>query len=254
MKVHAISAFVDNYIWVLIDETCGLFDCFDPGDYRPVLEFSQSSQLNLRTILLTHHHHDHIGGVYELMKTYPSCLVYAPDDSRIPNTTNPVKGDDTILLGQYHFKVLSNPGHTSTHISYHTAYQGWLFCGDTLFSAGCGRVFDGTTEELHQSLQLFKILPPLTQVFCAHEYTRHNLRFAQTVEPENQVIRHYAQKLNEQSGRCSLPSTIEMECSINPFLRTDAPNVIKYALEHGALSTESLDVFKVLRSQKNNFK
>jgi len=253
MDILPISAFLDNYIWVIPDHQTGVFDCVDPGDAAPILQFAKSSKLNLRTILLTHHHNDHIGGVAQLVKAYPSCVVYGPYDARIPYITRQVHEHEIIKTGHYTFKILSNPGHTSSHISYYEQQQGWLFCGDTLFSAGCGRVFDGTMEQLHQSLLLFKSLPPTTKVFCAHEYTAQNLRFAQSVEPGNQSIQHYAQKLKKNYQTCTLPSTLALELSINPFLRTDNQEVKKYALKHGASSESSLDVFRVLRNQKDRF-
>ena len=254
MTVFPIPAFLDNYIWAIIDKEVGVFDCVDPGEAEPVFDFAKSHQLKLRTILLTHHHNDHIGGVGQLIKTYPSCLVYGPNDPRIPFITHHVHENQYIHVGNYAFKVLYNPGHTSSHISYYEPKQGWLFCGDTLFSAGCGRVFDGTMEELHRSMLLFKKLPPATKVFCAHEYTQQNLRFAQNVEPQNVAIQEHAKKLSHQSNPCSLPSTLSLEQSINPFLRTDIQDVIHYALNHGATSSTSFEVFKTLRNQKNIFK
>jgi len=254
MNPFPIHAYTDNYIWALVDTHSGIFDCIDPGDGEPVLSFAQNHQLKLRSILITHHHQDHIGGVGQLIKCFPSCAVYGPKDSRIPFITNPVKKNDLIQIGENQFKVLFNPGHTSTHISYYEINKGWLFCGDTLFSGGCGRVFDGTAEELHQSLLLFKNLPPATKVFCAHEYTLENLRFAQTVEPDNQSIRDYTAKLEKQPEQCTLPSTIAIEQEINPFFRTDKPSVIEFSKYHGASTSDSLDVFKTLRMTKNNFK
>lgn len=253
MTVLPIPAFSDNYIWTIIDNKAGAFDCIDPGEAQPVLDFAKKNHLKLRTILLTHHHNDHIGGVGQLISTYPDCIVYGPQDDRIPYISNPVQTNQIIQVGTCSFKVLFNPGHTATHISYYEINQAWLFCGDTLFSAGCGRVFDGTMEQLHQSMLLFKKLPPDTLVFCAHEYTLQNLRFAQTVEPENQAIKDYQQKIKTQSSSCSLPSNLSLELAINPFLRTDDKDVIQYALEHGALSDSSLNVFTTLRHQKNSF-
>ncbi|BCA95250.1 hydroxyacylglutathione hydrolase [Legionella antarctica] len=253
MTVYPIPAFLDNYIWAIIDKKKDVFDCIDPGEAEPVVAFAKTQKLKLRTILLTHHHNDHIGGVGQLIKEYPACVVYGPHDDRIPYITNQVQINQAIQVGNYSFHILFNPGHTSTHISYYESRQGWLFCGDTLFSAGCGRVFDGTMEELHQSILLFKKLPPATQIFCAHEYTQQNLRFAQTVEPENPAIKAHIQHLKQQPTPCSLPSTLNMELSINPFLRTENKDVIQYAFQHGALSSNSLEVFKILRNQKNSF-
>jgi hydroxyacylglutathione hydrolase len=253
MNVFPIPAFVDNYIWAIIDKEAGVFDCFDPGEANPVFDFAQAHQLKLRTILLTHHHNDHIGGVGQLIKTYSSCTVYGPIDTRIPYITKQVHENQSIHVGNHSFKILFNPGHTSTHISYYEPLQGWLFCGDTLFSAGCGRVFDGTMEELHQSMLLFKKLAPTTKIFCAHEYTLQNLRFAQSVEPLNETVQAHTLKLKQQASLCSLPSILNLELAINPFLRTDIKDVVLYAIEHGAISSSSLDVFRTLRNQKNMF-
>ncbi len=254
MTVFPIPAFSDNYIWAIVDEEAKLFDCVDPGEAGPVLNYAQSNNLSLRAILLTHHHDDHIGGVGDLIKAFPSCEVYAPNDSRISNSKNVVTKNDTVQLGKNQYQVLSNPGHTATHISFFEPKQGWLFSGDTLFSAGCGRVFDGTMEQLHQSLLMFKDLPPSTKVFCGHEYTRQNLKFAQTVEPQNTNIKSYIEQLQQQTQLCSLPSTINLERLVNPFFRTNEPDVIEFAQNHGANSAESLDVFRVLRNEKDAFK
>lgn len=248
----AIPAFSDNYIWAIVDSQQGVFDCVDPGDATPVLDFAKQQGLKLRSILLTHHHQDHIGGVRSLLHIFPSCTVYGPVDTRIPGITIPLTKNQTIQVGKYQFTVLFNPGHTATHISYYEVQQGWLFCGDTLFSAGCGRVFDGTIEELYLSLLLFKSLPADTQIFCAHEYTLNNLKFAHTVEPTNTHIIQLISELTHHPS-CSLPSTIGRELTINPFLRTDKAEVIAYAQKYGALSNTPLEVFKILRLQKNIF-
>lgn len=249
MTILPISAFIDNYIWAILDQDLGVFDCIDPGDAAPVLDFAKKNELKLRTILLTHHHDDHIGGVNELLQVYPNCIIYGPKDLRIPQAQIIVAPGQHIQVGLYTFDILFNPGHTSSHISYFEPQEHWLFCGDTLFSAGCGRVFDGTLEQLHQSLELFKTLPLSTKIYCAHEYTQQNLRFAQIVEPNNASIK---EELSHQKG-CTLPSTLERELSFNPFLRTSEPTVIDYAMRHGATSKNSLDVFRVLREQKNVF-
>ena len=252
MNIIPIPAFTDNYIWVLIDKNNAVFDCIDPGTAEPVLDFARQHQIKLRALLLTHHHPDHIGGVKQLVESYPTCLVYGPTDPRIPEVTHPVHKDQQVQIGSNSFQILFNPGHTSTHISYYEANKNWLFCGDTLFSGGCGRVFDGTIEQLHQSLLMFKKLPTKTQVFCAHEYTQQNLKFAHVVEPGNKTITQYSDKLTKENG-CSLPSTIQQELEINPFLRTENHEVQSYVLEHGAQSTTSLEVFRILREQKNKF-
>lgn len=253
MNVHPIPAFSDNYIWAIYEDHANHFYCVDPGQAHPVQQFAQEKGIQLTAILLTHHHHDHIGGVKDLVHAFPSCKVYGPDDSRIPLVTDKVHESQRLSLGSLEFQIIFNPGHTSTHISYFEPSQEWLFCGDTLFSAGCGRVFDGTIEQLHESLHKFSLLPPTTKVFCAHEYTLQNLRFAQHAEPRNQEIQHYIDQITHQSSSCSLPSTIGLELTVNPFLRTKSKELQDFALAHGAKSSDSLDVFKVLREQKNHF-
>lgn len=253
MKVLAISAFYDNYIWLIINKEKGQAFCVDPGEAAPVLKFLNKEKLSLKAILLTHHHHDHIGGTAELLKANPSLVIYGPQDPRISIVTNPVQGGDILAIDSFEFKILSTPGHTATHISYYEPNYHWLFCGDTLFSAGCGRVFDGTIEELYESLHQLKALPDETQVFCAHEYTQKNLRFAATIEPNNQAIRNYAHRLLAKEKHCSLPSSIAIEKQINPFLRTEEPTLKAYAQQQGSLDSQSLSIFKLLRAKKDFF-
>lgn len=253
MSVLPVPAFNDNYIWVLCDENNRFCDCVDPGDAQPLLQWLSDNQYTLRAILLTHHHYDHINGVQELLKAFPSCIVYGPDDARIAQMNRIAQEQDVINLPPYQYQVLANPGHTSTHISYFELQHQWLFCGDTLFSAGCGRVFDGTMTQLHDSLQMFKNLPDNTQIFCGHEYTQQNLRFAQSVEPNNQDVSEYLNDIINKPIHCTLPSTLARELKINPFLRTDAKEVQQYALAHGANDSSSLNVFTALRNQKNLF-
>ncbi|HRD68763.1 MAG TPA: hydroxyacylglutathione hydrolase [Legionella sp.] len=254
MQVIPLNAFNDNYIWLIVDETPGVFDCVDPGDSAPVLHYALTNGLDLRSILLTHHHHDHTGGVEDLIRKFPTCRIYGPVDSRIPYVNYPVNAQQIIHIGTNTFRILVNPGHTATHISYYEPDQGWLFCGDTLFSAGCGRVFDGTMTDLFHSLNMLKQLPPETLVFCAHEYTRQNLKFAKMVEPSNTDIINYGEFLDKQKSLCSLPSTIENELKINPFLRIEQAAVQNYAITHGAKMFDELSQFTVLRNQKDIFK
>lgn len=253
MTVYPIPAFTDNYIWALINEQNHSFVCVDPGLAAPVYEFASSNQLTLEAILLTHHHQDHIGGVAELIKYYPQCYVYGPQDSRLPKETKSVDTQTILQYPPFYLTVLVNPGHTSTHISYYESNQGWLFCGDTLFSGGCGRVFDGTIEQLYQSLVQFQGLPKATKIFCAHEYTKKNLQFARLVEPNNQELSAYLHLLEQSSLHCSLPTTLEREQAVNPFLRLSCPEVQQYALQHGAQSSTPLDVFRTLRREKDRY-
>lgn len=253
MNIIPIRAFSDNYIWALINKEKARFSCVDPGDAKPVLDFAIKNNLQLESIFITHHHPDHIGGLKDLIEQNPSCSVFGPIDDRIPFITHHVTKDQLLELENYSFRILSNPGHTSTHISYFEPTQHWLFCGDTLFSAGCGRVFDGTIEQLYNSMLLFKTLPKTTQVYCAHEYTQQNLRFAQTVEPNNLEIKNYLAHLSQNLDTCSLPSPLAQELLINPFLRLEEKEVQEYAQKKGIVSTNLQAIFSLLREEKNKF-
>jgi len=253
MQITPVPAFTDNYIWMLVDSKSKQVICVDPGEALPVINFIQENDYTLAAILLTHHHDDHIGGVSALLKNNASLPVYGPKDARIPFITHSVSENDCFTVLQWQFKVLEIPGHTASHIAYYDKTNSLLFCGDTLFSAGCGRVFDGTIEQLHDSLLKLKSLPDNTLVYCAHEYTCQNLRFALSVEPENLAVKTYYQKLMENPQRCSLPSTIALEHEINPFLRISQKSVKEYANLHGCKSSDSLAIFSILRHQKNIF-
>jgi hydroxyacylglutathione hydrolase len=253
MTIVALPAFTDNYIWLIVNELQHTFTCVDPGTAAPVLNYAKNNGLTLTTILITHHHVDHAGGALELANTFPKVNVVGPRDARIPAVNALVRDEDIVHIDSLAFRVLSCPGHTSTHVCYQEPIQGWLFCGDTLFSAGCGRVFDGTIEELHRSISLLGQLPKNTKVYCGHEYTLQNLRFAAAVEPENADIKSYIAYLEENTTHCSLPSTIALEKKINPFMRTDALGVQAYAREHGVNPQDTLAVFALLRESKNNF-
>ncbi len=230
-SILALKAFQDNYIWIIQQRSS--FICIDPGDAAPVLAFAEQNQLELKTILITHYHADHMGGVKKLTQQFPNAMVYSPES----HTKH-------ISLAPYTFEVMSTPGHTKNHICYFEPHKHWLFCGDTLFSAGCGRVFDGTIEMLFDSLNTLKQLPDDTQVFCAHEYTRQNLKFALTIEPNNQTTQAHLQLLESNPEQISLPSTIGFEKQINPFFRLD--------LRDKAAQTEAA-YFEYLRHQKDCF-
>ncbi|KTD65472.1 hydroxyacylglutathione hydrolase [Legionella spiritensis] len=253
MNIEPVSAFSDNYIWMLIDEKNHTAICVDPGDASPVLRFLQHHGLDLNAIMLTHHHFDHTGGVGDLHSRFPDAAIYGPNDTRISHVTHILHPDDLILLDSLQFKVLGTPGHTSTHISLYEENHGLLFCGDTLFSAGCGRVFDGTMKELHDSLHRLKSLPDQTKIYCAHEYTRQNLRFAATVEPQNQDVQQYLSRLSDSSKTCTLPSTIAREKTINPFFRTHSEEVQDYVRAKGGSTKDSLAIFTTIREGKDHF-
>ncbi len=252
MTIIALSAFTDNYIWLLINDKTTNVICVDPGESAPVLEYLTHNNLTLTTILLTHHHYDHCNGVAELSVKFPQVSVFGPRDARLSSVTA-LNGGETIDCENWQFEVLTTPGHTSTHICYWEKTQAMLFCGDTLFSAGCGRVFDGTMQQLYSSLQKLAQLPPLTKVYCAHEYTEANLRFGQFVEPSNQVINKYLQHLQSNKSKITLPSTIEKELQINPFLRLNQVEVSNFTRQYGSNSLEPFSIFSILRKQKDCF-
>ena len=252
MTPIGLLAFQDNYIWVIPHEDHKTFTCIDPGDANPVLSFAKSTGLALTHILITHHHLDHRGGLHDLLTAFPASHAYAPHDQRIPQPYT-IASHSPVHIEPYVFQVLSTPGHTATHVCYYEPHQQWLFCGDTLFSGGCGRVFDGTIEALHDSLLQLKNLPESTQVYCGHEYTRQNLRFAASIEPDNLDIRHYTSILANNPTPLSLPSTIGLEKKINPFFRTETHSVQTYAKNHGAASLNSLSIFQQLRDKKDVF-
>ena len=256
MKLVSIPAFSDNYIWMLHDGSQALV--VDPGDSAPVLDALASNQLTLAGILVTHHHGDHVGGLQGL-RSVLNGPVFGPARENIPGSFTPLRDGDSIVLMGLRFDVMDVPGHTSGHIAYlttDTADQPTLFCGDTLFSGGCGRLFEGTPAQMHRSLSRLAGLPGNTRVCCAHEYTLSNLKFAHAVEPHNEDLAAYTRRceaLREQ-GIPTLPSTIGQERLVNPFLRCAEPAVIASARAHGAASDDGTEVFAALRQWKNDFR
>jgi hydroxyacylglutathione hydrolase len=236
----AVNAFQDNYIWII--QQTSSFVCIDPGDAAPVLAFAKQEQLELQAILITHNHADHIGGVKQLIQHFPNAVIYSPENHT-----------DSIKITPYQFNVLNTPGHTDNHICYLEPNQHWLFCGDTLFSAGCGRVFSGTIEALFDSLNALKQLPDKTQVFCAHEYTRQNLKFSIMVEPENEMAQMHLSLLENEPEKISLPSTIGLEKAINPFFRLNSPGIQAFVAQHDKNAQTEREYFQCLRHQKDCF-
>lgn len=253
MSILALAAFTDNYIWLIVNEKQHSFICIDPGDAEPVLQYAKANSLSLRSILLTHHHPDHTNGVSQLLQAFPGVSIYGSSDSRMPENTIPIQNEDVIHIEPYSFRVLSTPGHTASHICYQEPNCGWLFCGDTLFSGGCGRIFDGTAKSLHHSLQVLKNLPNDTRIYCGHEYTRKNLRFAAMIEPQNEDIASYAAYLEKNPSQCSLPSTVALEKKINPFLRTNEGQLSAFAKKYHIPIHNSLALFTQLRLLKDTW-
>jgi hydroxyacylglutathione hydrolase len=256
MNLLALPAFDDNYIWMLHDGVGAAV--VDPGDADPVIEALDSLGLRLAAILVTHHHPDHVGGVDELRSRLQG-PVFGPARERIPQPFEPLRDGDGIDVLGLHFDVIDVPGHTAGHIAYYTKDEGevpLLFCGDTLFSGGCGRLFEGTPAQMHASLARLAALPGATRVCCTHEYTLSNLKFAQAVEPANHELAGYMQQCQSLrgGGKITLPSTIDRELAVNPFLRVGEPAVIAAAQAHGASDRSPVAVFTALREWKNHYR
>ncbi|MBN9407829.1 MAG: hydroxyacylglutathione hydrolase [Burkholderiales bacterium] len=257
MKLIPLPAFSDNYIWLLHDGSQALV--VDPGEAAPVFEALQREGLQLRSILVTHHHADHVGGVAELREA-TGAEVFGPAAEAMPEPIVRVAGGEVARALGLDFQVIDVPGHTAGHIAYyHPAIDGApvLFCGDTLFSGGCGRLFEGTPAQMLDSLDRLAALPGDTRVCCAHEYTLSNLRFARAVEPGNTELIHYLAHCEalRADNRPTLPAKLAQERAINPFLRSREPAVVAAARARDAdQSTSEAGVFAVLRQWKNEFR
>jgi hydroxyacylglutathione hydrolase len=252
-EVVALRAFSDNYIWTIRD--AGRAAVVDPGDAQPVLDYLQSEKLELVAILNTHHHADHVGGNAELLKRF-KVPVYGPHDPRIAEVTQRLADGECMTLPHFglQFEVMEIPGHTRTHIAFYGA--GMLFSGDTLFAAGCGRLFEGTPQQMHDSLSKLLRVPDDTKVYCGHEYTLSNIRFARAADPGNAALAALelrAQKLRDQDLP-TLPSDIAQEKATNPFVRCAEPAVIAAASKYAGKSLhDPVSVLAAIRDWKNNF-
>lgn len=255
-NIIPIPALNDNYIWMITHLGCKETLVIDPGDAAPVIETIEKQELTLAAILFTHHHWDHTNGIEGLLQKY-NVPVYGPAKSKNPLCDHPVNQDDYVHLPQLdiYLRVLEIPGHTLDHIAY-VGLHG-VFCGDTLFTAGCGRLFEGTANQMWRSLNLLANLSPETSIYCGHEYTELNLRFAELVEPENTHIKerlHHTQKMRDK-GLPTVPALLETELQTNPFLRCHLPSIKNSVEQHCERSlTDPIEVFSELRKWKDGFR
>lgn len=253
LTILQLPVLTDNYIYLLHDSASGATAAVDPAVAQPVLDILAQNNWQLTRILNTHHHSDHVGGNLELkQKTGCTIIAALSDQHRIPGIDHGVVNGDEIILGQHKIKVISTPGHTSGHVVYHFTEDHSLFCGDTLFVMGCGRLFEGTAEQMWSSLQKLKALPVTTRIYCAHEYTQANGRFALTVEPDNQLLQQRMAVINRlrEKQLSTVPSTIEQELATNPFFREDSYSLQKTI---NMVNRKPAEVFAKIRRLKDNF-
>lgn len=260
-RIHPVPAFTDNYIWTLVDQERRLAVVVDPGDAAPVEDFLSSQGLTLSQILITHHHPDHTGGLPQLITNHAPQVV-GPDNARIKGITDVVREGDSVDVLGVQFSVIEVPGHTLDHIAFfaeHTPEQQAapiLFCGDTLFAAGCGRLFEGSPEQMYRSLGKLSQLPADTRVYCTHEYTLANLKFAAAADPDNPDLaeRITSETRKREQDKPTLPSTIALELATNPFLRCSDGEVRQRVRQHqGDSSDDPVATFSALRQWKDNF-
>ncbi|MCD8516956.1 MAG: hydroxyacylglutathione hydrolase [Burkholderiaceae bacterium] len=258
LRIRPIRAFSDNYIWIIDNGKHAVV--VDPGDAMPVFDALESENLSLAAILLTHHHHDHVGGVLELLKDYKA-TVYGPALENLPACDVAVAEGDSVTIESLAltFNVLDVPGHTAGHVAYtgQVGKDSVLFCGDTLFVGGCGRLFEGTPAQMLASLDKFAALPESTKIYCAHEYTLSNLRWARTVEPGNLDLAKFEAQCTQarEHDQPTVPSSIATEKACNPFMRARQASVAK-AANHWAdkVLANPVEVFAALRTWKNEFR
>lgn len=252
MTIYPISTLDDNYVWVLVEQNHVAVVC--PGEAQPVLDFIADKQLTLDAILVTHNHWDHVDGIEGIKAQWPDADVYGPANEFVPHKTVDLKDGDQVSLfnGLVTLNVWDIPGHTAGHIAF--LGEGYVFCGDTIFSAGCGRIFNGTIEQLYESIKRLRELPDYTLIYCAHEYTIDNLGFAEWTEPNNQAVTQYLSEVESKRRQNlpSVPSSMAVEKAINPFLRFDVPEVIASVQKNWRdnVSSEAA-VFAALRQWKD---
>lgn len=259
LTVHPIPAFRDNYIWAFSTDQSHVY-VVDPGDAEPVFSYLAANNLHLAGILITHHHPDHTGGIKALVES-GNVPVYGPSGGHIQGITHALKDGETIQVAGLDFRVMAVPGHTLDHIAYYCAQplqnrDGILFCGDTLFAAGCGRLFEGTPQMMYTSLRSLAALPANTAVYCTHEYTLGNLAFALAAEPGNpDIAERQAKEIRKRdAGIPTLPSDISLELRTNPFLRCHSDNLREtVSAQSGLVLSDDVDTFAALRRWKDNF-
>lgn len=263
IQVIGLTAFHDNYIWLLHNGKKAVV--VDPGDAKPVQEALDRYSLSLSAILVTHHHPDHVGGLAQLLAAHPDIDIYGPENPTVSQINRSVNGGSEItILESLSLSVIDVPGHTLDHIAYVSQpsasekrgdYEGWLFCGDTLFAGGCGRIFEGTPKQMFESLQRLASLAQSTRVFCAHEYTTSNLDFAVATEPSNQALSERRKKVGElrKANLPTVPSLLSEELQTNPFLRCHEPTLQRAALARNSQASSTVDVFAEIRQWKDNF-
>lgn len=251
MNLTSIPALQDNYIW-LLNDAAGRCIIVDPGEAAPVLQVLRQNQWQPAAILLTHHHHDHVGGVADILADFPSLAVYGPEETRDKGATIIVSEGQNIPILGMEFTVIATPGHTLGHVSYFSFP--YLFCGDTMFSGGCGRLFEGTAKQMFESFQKLNALPAETLVCCAHEYTLSNLTFSHAIYPQHSEIERYLHKIKElrAKNRTTLPTKLQLERVINVFLMTQDTELQK---QIGLETTPQHEwqVFAALREKKDRF-
>jgi hydroxyacylglutathione hydrolase len=253
LNIFPVPAFQDNYIWTVHNEQHAIV--VDPGDAVPVIDYLEKHQLKLLAILVTHHHRDHIGGINDLVELY-NTPVYGPRREKIPHLTYPLGEGDVVEFNQLNFRahVIDIPGHTLGHIAY--LWDGGMFCGDTLFTCGCGKIFEGTPEQLHHSLQRLAEQPDNTLVYCTHEYTEYNTPFAMICEPGNLALQQRiidAESLRKQN-KPTAPSAMQLEKATNPFLRCTEPEIIRHIEQQFGLQLPANDeqaAFTALRKWRD---
>lgn len=270
ITITPIKAFSDNYIWAITKEKTNkatdtnTLALVDPGDASVCIDFIENNQLILNAILITHHHADHTGGIAALItycqKNQWPLTVYGPANEKIPHCDVKLIENNTVNLTALNIElqVIDLPGHTAGHIAYYVndSIKPLLFCGDTLFSGGCGRLFEGSAQQMLNSLSKLADLPENTQVYCAHEYTQANLKFALTVEPKNEALIDYNKKVNQLRAKdqATIPTSIKTEKQINPFLRSKEPSIQTSAINFdGSTQATSLGAFTTIRRWKDQF-